>query len=419
MAKVPDYRATVRACFLGNLLQSCGAIFAILFIPMRTMYGLSYTQFAVLLSIDFIVQVCSDVLFSKPVEKLGFRPFAVLSPIMSSLGLVLYALAPVLFPNNLFVGLCIGIFVFAAAAGLQELLLSPILDALPIPAEEKAKKMSLLHSFFAWGQIGAVLITTAMVWFMKAELWQLITLLWAIPPLINVWLFARVPLPAKVPADKAMTLRQLFSSKIFLVVLLAIIFGGATEVTMSQWASAFIEKGLDLPKLLGDMLGVCGFSLMLGTGRTLYGIHGDKVSIHKVMLLGSLGAFFLYIIAGASGNPFVCMAACALTGLFASMLWPGSITIASRELPLAGASMFALMSAGGDLGSSAASFITGRIADTIEAMGVTTFLGAPVTGEQAGLRIGLCCAALFAAICFGINILLYRMVKKAHPGEKI
>lgn len=419
MAKALDYRATVRACFLGNLLQSCGAIFSILFVPLRTLYGLTYTQFAVLLSIDFIVQVCSDVLFSKPVEKYGFRPFAVMSPVLSSVGLLLFALAPVMFPGNLFFGLCLGIFVFAAAAGLQELLLSPILDALPIPAEEKAKKMSLLHSFFAWGQIGAVVITTAMVWFMKAELWQLIVIIWAIAPLVNVWLFSRVPLPVKVAPDKAMTLKQLFTSKLFIIVLLGIIFGGATEVTMAQWASTFIEKGLDLPKLLGDMLGVCGFSLMLGIGRTMYGLHGDKISIHKVMICGSICAFVLYLVAGASGSPFICMAACALTGLCASMLWPGSITIASRELPLAGASMFALMSAGGDLGSSAASFVVGRIADTIEAMGLTTFLGATVTSEQAGLRIGLCCAALFAAISFAINIIVYRMVKKAHPGEKL
>lgn len=419
MTKAPDYRSTVRACFLGNLLQSAGAIFAILFVPLRTLYGLSYTQYAVLLSIDFIVQVCSDVLFSKPVEKYGFRPFAVMSLMLSSAGLLLFALAPVFFPNNVFFGFCLGMFIFAAAAGLQELLLSPILDAVPMPEDEKAKKMSLLHSFFAWGQIGAVVITTVMVWSMKAERWQLIVVFWALIPLVNVWLFSRVPLPAKVKPGEAMTLKQLFSSKIFLVVLLAIIFGGATEVTMSQWASTFIEKGLNLPKLLGDMLGVCGFSLMLGIGRTLYGLHGDKVSIHKVMICGSISAFALYLIAGASGSPFVCMAACALTGLCASMLWPGSITVASRELPLAGASMFALMSAGGDLGSSAASFVVGRIADTIETMGITTFLGSPVTSEQAGLRIGLCFAALFALICCGINVLLYRMVKKCHPDKKL
>ncbi|MCI8600772.1 MAG: MFS transporter [Oscillospiraceae bacterium] len=418
MPTTPNYRATVRACYLGNLLQSCGAIFAILFVPLRTLYGLTYTQYGLLVSVNFIVQVCSDILFSKPVERLGFRPFAVLSPILTSTGLVLFALAPVLFPGNVFFGFCVGMFVFAAAAGLQELLLSPILDGVPMPEEKKKKAMSLLHSFFAWGQIGAVLITTLLVWVLKAEQWQLITVLWALPPLVNVFLFAKAPLDAKVSAGNAMSLKQLFTSKIFLVVLLAIIFGGAAEVTMSQWASAFIEKGLNLPKLLGDMLGVCGFSLMLGLGRTLYGLKGDSISIHKVMIFGSLGAFCLYLLAALSGSPFVGMAACGLTGFCVSMLWPGSIVVASRELPLAGASMFALMSAGGDLGSSAASFLTGQVADRVEAMGLTSFMGSAVTPEQAALRAGLFFAALFPICCFGINILLQWMTEKKQKGEK-
>ncbi|MDD6034405.1 MAG: MFS transporter [Oscillospiraceae bacterium] len=419
MTKTPDYRSTVRACFLGNLLQSCGAIFSILFISLRTLYGLTYTQFGILMSIDFIVQVGADILFSKPVDKYGFRPFAVLSPILTSLGLVLFALAPVFFPGNEFVGFCVGMFVFAAAAGLQELLLSPILDGVPMPEEEKKKKMSLLHSFFAWGQIGAVIITTVLVWFLDARYWQLITVLWALPPLVNVWLFARVPLTPKVAPDKAMSLRQLFGSKIFLVVLLAITFGGAAEVTMSQWASAFIEKGLNLPKLLGDTLGVCSFSLMLGLGRTWYGVKGDKVSIHKVMTFGSLGACALYLIAGLSENPFVGMAACGLTGLCVSMLWPGSIVVASRELPLAGASMFALMSAGGDLGASAGSFLTGLVTDGVEAMGLTSFLGSAASSEQVALRTGLCFAAIFPLCCCGVNILLRRMAVKNNPGKKL
>lgn len=407
-----DHRATVKACYLGNLLQSCGAIFAILFVPLRTLYGLTYTQYGILVSINFIVQVGSDLIFSKPVERYGFRPFAILSPVLSSCGLVLFGLAPVFFPGNEFIGFCVGMFVFAAAAGLQELLLSPILDGVPMPEEQKKKSMSLLHSFFAWGQIGAVLITTALVWLLDARYWQLIVFLWALPPLINVWLFAQVPLDAKVEASKAMSLKALFSSKIFLVVLMAIVFGGASEATMSQWASAFIEKGLALPKLLGDMLGVCGFSLMLGLGRTGYGIFGDRISIHKVMTFGSLGACAMYILAAVSGNPFVGMLACGLTGLCVSMLWPGSIVVASRALPLAGASMFALLSAGGDLGASAGSFFTGLVTDAVEAMGLSSFLGQAGTAEQVALRSGLLFAAVFPLCCLFVNLILKRMAER-------
>lgn len=282
------YKDTIKACYLGNFLQSSGSVFAILFIPIRSLYGITYTQFAVLLTINFITQVVSDVLFSKPVEKYGFRRFAMGAPVLSCIGMLIFAAAPALFPNNPFVGFCIGMFVFAASAGLQELLLSPILDALPIPEEKKGKSMSMLHSCFAWGQIVSVLITTLFVYFMEKEYWQIITCFWAVVPLISVWLFAKVPLYEKVSGEQKMKVSELLKDRVFHLILLAIITGGSAEVVMAQWASAFIERGMNLPKILGDMIGVCGFSFMLAMGRTAYGIWGDRISIHKVM---SGGAF--------------------------------------------------------------------------------------------------------------------------------
>lgn len=412
MKRQLTYKDTIRACYLGNFLQSAGVIFSILFIPLRSMYGITYTQFALLLTINFITQVVSDVLFSRPVEKYGFRRFAMGAPILSSLGLFLFAMAPNIFPKQPFIGFCIGIFVFSAAAGLQELLLSPIMAALPIPEEEKAKSMSMLHSCFAWGQIAGVLITTLFVYFMKNEYWQVITCFWAIVPLVNVWLFAKVPLYENVSAEKAMKVSELFKSKIFLLVMLAIITGGAGEVVMAQWSSAFIERGLNLPKILGDMLGVCGFSLMLAIGRTAYGIWGDRISIHKVMIAGASAGTVCYVIAAISQNPYVGIAACIGTGLCVSLLWPGSIVIAARELPLAGASMFALLSAGGDIGASAGSFVIGRAADKISALGITSVFGVEgITPEQAGLRIGLCIAAIFPAVCVAVNVVIKRKTK--------
>lgn len=408
------YKDTIRACYLGNFLQSAGSIFAVLFIPLRTLYGITYTQFALLLTINFITQVASDVLFSKPVERYGFRRFSMGAPVLSALGLFLFAMAPFVFPWNPFPGFCLGMFIFAAAAGLQELLLSPILDALPIPEKEKGKSMSMLHSCFAWGQIFAVLTTTLFVYFADVKYWQVITCIWAAVPLINVWLFAKVPLYEKVSAVKAMKVRELLRSPIFLLVLLAIITGGSGEVVMAQWSSAFIERGLNLPKILGDMVGVCGFSLTLAIGRTAYGIWGDRISIHKVMMFGAGIGALCYVTAAVSKSPYIGIAACIVTGLCVSLLWPGSVVIAARELPLAGASMFALLSAGGDVGASAGSFLIGRIADTIAASGMTEVFGITgLTPEQAGLRIGLLVAACFPLACVAVNYMIWKKTERA------
>ncbi|MCB5882018.1 MFS transporter [Lachnospiraceae bacterium EP-SM-12S-S03] len=406
------YKDTIKACYLGNFLQSSGSVFAIFFIPIRSLYGITYTQFAVLLTINFITQVVSDVLFSKPVEKYGFRRFAMGAPVLSCIGMLIFAAAPALFPNNPFVGFCIGMFVFAASAGLQELLLSPILDALPIPEEKKGKSMSMLHSCFAWGQIVSVLITTLFVYFMEKEYWQIITCFWAVVPLISVWLFAKVPLYEKVSGEQKMKVSELLKDRVFHLILLAIITGGSAEVVMAQWASAFIERGMNLPKILGDMIGVCGFSFMLAMGRTAYGIWGDRISIHKVMIGGAFLGTVSYMIAATSGNPYVGIAACIVTGLFVSLLWPGSVVVASKAFPKAGAAMFALISAGGDVGASAGSFVIGSVADMVTSKGVTNARWlAGLNTEQAGLRTGLLIAALFPAMCVVVNVILKKKMQ--------
>lgn len=406
------YKHTIFACCFANFFQATGSVFPILMLTLRGLYGLSYTQYGILVSINFLTQISFDVLFSKPVDRYGFRRFAVWAPVVSGLGILLFAASPLLFPGREFVGFCIGIFVFGGAAGLQELLLSPILDALPLPADQKAKKMSLLHSFFAWGQIFAVLLTTLLLAWLGGGAWQGILLIWAVFPLVGAALFSVVPLPPRVAAGSEMTLRQLFQSRVFRLALVAIVLGGSAEVTMSQWASAFIEQGLALPKLVGDTLGVCGFALMLALGRTAYGIWGDRISVHRVMVLGSAGAAVLYVAAALVPVPALGLVACGLTGLCVSILWPGSVIVAARHLPLAGASMFALLSASGDTGASVSSLLVGTVTDGVIASGAG-FLGA--TGEQAGIRAGLLIAAVFPLLSTVVNLRLKKAAELEPP----
>lgn len=403
MRNRPIYRHTVRACYFANFFQAVGCVFPIILVPLRTLFGISFTQFGALVTINFMTQISSDVLFSKAVDRFGFRRFMVGAPILVSLGLLLFAATPALFPGHEFAGFCLGTFLFAAGGGLQELLLSPILDALPLPREDKARSMSMLHSFFAWGQIFVVLVTTSLLALLGSEGWRAIVSGWAAVPLISAALFIFVPLRPRVKPGNEMPIRALFQNRIFRLAMLALLFGGAAEVTMAQWASAFIDRALHLPKLVGDALGVCGFSLMLALGRTLYGLRGRADAVHRLMILGSAGAMACYLTAALSALPIVSLIACALTGLCVSLLWPGSVIVSSKHLPMAGASMFALLSAVGDAGASLASFVAGRISDTVRALPFGL-----ASGEQAGLRAGLLCAALFCLGCLIANKSLQR-----------
>ncbi len=285
-------------------------------------------------------------------------------------------------PNNL-----IATIIFSSSGGLFELLLSPIIDA--IPTKEKDKAMAVLHSFYAWGQVTVVVFTTLGI-FMGIK-WWIIFLFWTIIPFINTFLFAKVPLALKVGFDNAMKIRELLKTPVLIFAVGAIIFGGASEVTMAQWASSFLEKGTALPKVVGDMLGMCGFAVMLGIGRLIYGIKGDKLNLDKVLVYGLVCAAVCYVIVAVSPFTWLSVAACAITGICVSLLLPGTIVVASKHMPLAGASMFALLAAGGDTGASVAPWITGVIPDR-GAIIPNTF---PITAEQFGLRIGILAAAIF------------------------
>lgn len=384
----PSYKSTVLACYIANFSQAIVInITPIIFIPLKEQFGLTYTQFGFLILANFIAQVTADIAFSKAVDKHGFRPFVVAAHIICTIGFLLFIATPFLFPQNVFLGFLIATIIFSASGGLFELLLSPIIDA--IPTKEKDKAMAVLHSFYAWGQVTVVVLTTLGI-FMGIK-WWVIFLLWTIIPFFNTFLFAKVPLVHKVDAKSAMKMNELFRTPVFLFAIGAIVFGGASEVTMAQWASSFLEKGIALPKVVGDMLGMCGFAVMLGIGRLIYGIKSDKLNLEKVLVYGSACAVFCYIIVAISPFTWLSVIACVITGICVSLLWPGTIVVASKHLPLAGASMFAMLAAGGDTGASIAPWLTGFIAD----WAATIPNNLPITPEQFGLRVGILVAAVF------------------------
>lgn len=372
------YRSTIRACYVGSFSMALVSnLTPLLFIILMDSYGLTFEQVGRLTLINFLTQIIADIAFSEPVDRWGVRPFVVAGHFCCAAGLVMFAISPMLAPTSPYPLFMLTTVIFSAGGGLLELLLSPIIQA--IPGDEKAKAMSLLHSFYAWGFIAVVVVTTVLLALLGNGNWPFIMLGWSLLPLANALTFTRVPLAPQVSEDKRMPVRALLTSAFFCVAILGIATGGAAEVAMSQWISAFTERALGLSKQTGDLVGLCLFAALLGTGRALYGKFGDKIDVSTAMLYGAIGSTVCFLGAALSPHPLLSMGFCALNGLSVSLLWPGSIVLAAAKFPLAGASMFALLAAAGDTGASVGPWMIGLIADH----------------AAGGLRTGLLIGAIF------------------------
>jgi len=392
----PQYKTTLIACYTGYFVQAINVnLLAVIFIPLREQFGLTYAQFGTLIFVNFITQLLINVALSKPVDRVGVRPFVLPSLCVCIAGLILFALTPTLFPQNIYAGFMISVLLTAGGGGLLELCLSPIVDAIPRDEADSSKALSFLHSFYAWGQAAVVLLTSGLL-FLGVS-WRAIALMWALIPAADAALFARAPIAEHATGDSAMPIRKLLKAHIFIAALIAIGCGGATEAIIAQYASPFLEKGLGMPKLTGDILGLCGFALFLGLGRVLYGMFGDKINISIALAGGSALAFaaFLTVVFAPTGAlPVIAIALC---GLFVSLLWPGTLAVTSKGLPMAGASMFALLAASGSLGCSIGPWLDGVVTDfAMHAAPNGISLGwMTLNAEQFGLRAGLLAAALF------------------------
>lgn len=400
-----NYQSTVYACYIANIVQAVVInLTPLLFLVLKDSFGLTYSQFGTLVLVNFCTQVAVDIGFSKAVERHGFRIFVVAAHILCVVGFILFACTPVLLQGFEFLGFLLSTMLFAGSGGLLELLLSPIIDALP--SENSAKAMSLLHSMYAWGQLGCIILTTLAV-FLGVP-WYFIMAAWAVLPLINTFVFLKVPLRHKVDADQAMHTEKMVASPLFFLAFGAILFGGAAEVTIAQWTSTFMQNGMGIPKVWGDLLGMGGFALMLGIGRLLHGLYGERFDLSKLLVFGSFAAIGSYLLVALSPSQTVGIIACIVTGFFVSLLWPGTLTIASACLPTAGASMFALLAAGGDIGGSIGPWLTGVLTDGRITAGAS---------DAQGLRFGVLCAVVFPLMALVFQLLLRRQTKKAQKTD--
>lgn len=407
------YRLTTLSCFTGIFVQAIITnLTAILFIPLMRLYDLSYIHLGTLVAVNFSVQVGSDLVFSGLIDRIGFRRLVLPSCLLAFAGLMLFALAPALFPSSVFGGIVVATILFAASCGLLEVLLSPIINA--IPNADKGPAMSLLHSFYAWGQVATIIVTTLFLFAFGDQSWVVIVLIWSAVPLVNFFMFLKSPFPPGVPAEHRLNFRDLILQPFCLLAFVAIFFGAASELVMNQWASTFMEKALLFPKVTGDLLGMCGFAVMLGVGRALYGRYGARAQINKVLVATSLMAVACYLVVALAPANGLSLAACILCGFAVSLLWPGTLITASERYPLAGAWLFALLAAAGDIGAAAGPWLTGWVVDTVIdsplAAGMALLL--QTTREQAALRLGILVAVVFPSLVLLAHLVLKAMQQK-------
>ena len=400
------------ACYTTNISQSIVAnLSPVLFISFHTLYGISYTMLGMLVLINFLTQLITDLVFSFFSHKFNI-PFAVkLTPVLTVMGLIIYSLAPVMFPNNVYLGLALGTVVFSASGGVAEVLISPVIVALP--AKDPDREMSKLHSVYAWGVVFVILFSTLFIFTAGRTNWQYLALFLSIIPLISAILFFKAEIPKmETPQKLSGVFQQLKSKKLWLCVF-AIFFGGAAECAMAQWCSGYIEVCLGIPKLWGDIFGVALFGAMLGFGRTIYTKYGRNLT--KILLLGITSAAVCYIIAVVSPLPYIGLLACAFTGFCTSMLWPGCLVVASEHyFPKAGVFVFAMMAAGGDMGASLGPQLVGTVTDAISQnpafLSIANSLN--LTADQFGLRCGMLMGALFPIIAIPLFLYIHKSIKR-------
>lgn len=405
------------ACYVSNISMALASnILPLLFIPFRNLYGISYTLLGLLVVFNFCTQLFIDILFSGLAKKFNINIVVKIMPVITIFGLAVLALAPIIFPSVVYVGLVIGTILIASACGLSEVLLSSIVSVLP--SKNPGRSMSNFHSVYALGTVVVVIISAIFIWFMDDTNWPYLILAWSIIPLTAFILFMKTSVPQLFHEETSLGAKELLKNKKFLLCFICLFLGGVTEVTMSQWSSSYLENSLGIPKIWGDIFGVAMFALTLGIGRMLYGRIGKN--IYKVLFFGSLGSVICYAITALTPSPVLGIITCALTGFMASMLWPGSLVAASQEIPSGGVVMFALMATAGDLGGSFGPQFLGVIADgALKSKYVIDMaLQWNMSAEQLSLKIAMLATTLFPILAtIGFGMLWKSAVKriKAKP----
>lgn len=402
------------ACYTTSMSMAASAnLSPLLFLTFRTLYGVSYSLLGLLVLINFCTQLCVDMVFSLFSYKFNIKKAVKATPVLVIIGLLIYALWPWVFPDTVYPGLVIGTIIFSAACGFAEVLISPVIAA--IPAKDPDREMSKLHSVYAWSTAGVVVFSTVFLLVFGTQNWQWLALLFVLIPSVSFSLFIGAKLPEMETPEKLSGTVELLKNRGMWLCFFAIFLGGSSELTMAQWASGYLENALGISKVWGDVFGVALFAVMQGFGRTLYGKIGKN--IYRVLLWSAIGSAFCYFVAAISPVPVVGLISCVFTGFCIAMLWPGTLIVASDRFSSGGVFIYAMMAAGGDFGASVGPQLVGIVTDVAmnnpTVMTIAQNIG--LMPEQIGMKLGMLVGMLFPLIAIPV----YKYIWKTKEKEPI
>lgn len=388
-----SYKTTMFGCFTGYAVQAIIVNFApLLFVFFQDTYQIPLSSITLLLTVNFIVQLLTDLLSTQFVDRIGYRTSMVIAHLCAAGGLIFLTVLPELMDP--FAGLLISVSIYAVGGGIIEVLVSPIMESCPTDNKEKA--MSLLHSFYCWGLVGVVLISTVFFRIFGIHNWRIMACIWAVVPVCNALLFLKTPIkPLIAPGEKGMTIPQLFKNKAFWLLIIMMVCAGASENGVVLWSSAFAEKGLNIDKTLGDIAGPMAFAVVMGIARNIHGKYGEKMNLDKLMLWSTVLCVISYLMTTLFRSPVINLIGCGLCGVSVAIMWPGTLSKASATLPTGGTAMFALLALAGDVGCTAGPTLVGFVSD----------------GFDGNMKAGILAGIVFPAVLL-LCLFLWKKTKK-------
>lgn len=371
------YTYTIYACYLGYIVQAViNNLPPLLFLTFQQEFGISIEKIGLLITINFGVQIIVDFLAARYVDRVGYRASILAAHICSVMGLIGLGILPGIMRNSYF-GLIIAMTLNAIGGGLIEVLVSPIVEAAP-SSKAKEAAMSLLHSFYCWGHVLVVVLSTVGFRIAGMQRWNILPMIWSIVPLMNIFLFAKVPIRTLVEEEERISAGSLLRMRMFWILFALMVCAGASEQGMSQWASLFAEEGLKQTKTVGDLLGPCLFAALMGCSRMFYGKCGERIDLQKFMAGSGILCVASYLMAVLMKNPLLALCGCGLCGLSVGIMWPGTFSLSSRLCPQGGTMMFALLALAGDLGCAAGPGVVSLVSEHFPAYGLKAGLAAAI-----------------------------------------
>ncbi len=413
------FKRTKFACYSAYFTMSSVFCFPpLLFMTLQDMYNISYTLLGTLVLVNFCTQLLVDLIFTVYAKKFNTKKIVRVMPLITSTGLLIYALVPMLFPKVAYFGLLVGTIVFSVAAGFSEVLLSPTIAA--IPSDNPQRDMSLLHSLYAFGVFTVVVVSTMFLRIFGAENWIFLTVFWALLPITATVMFMLSPMPDMEHSASAGGVEGTKRRAIGTALCVAcIFFGSCAEGAMTNWVSSYMENVLHIDKAIGDLAGMALFAILLGLTRIAYAKFGRNITL--VLLIGMIGAFVCYLVAGLSTNVLFAFAACVLTGIFTAMLWPGTLIMMEEKIPGPGVAAYALMAAGGDMGAAVSPQLMGIVVDNVSASSFAKELSVTLqmSVEEIGVRAGMLVSAIFPIIGMVVVLIIIRYFRKSKQEKMV